>query len=140
MATKYIALMALPVSSNGGSTGHAPMKVRIEKSEEKHQNALLLEGKNFFLAFFVFATLMILRDKIDMRRATTPPSLLGIERRIAYANKKYHSGWIWGGVFNGLAGLKFSGSPINNGLVKEISTNINSIVSIVIISLLEKYG
>lgn len=24
--------------------------------------------------------------------ATTPPSLLGMERKIAYAHKKYHSG------------------------------------------------
>jgi hypothetical protein len=29
---------------------------------------------------------------IDKTRAITPPNLLGIERRIAYANKKYHSG------------------------------------------------
>lgn len=26
--------------------------------------------------------------------ATTPPSLLGIDRKIAYANRKYHSGLI----------------------------------------------
>jgi hypothetical protein len=25
-------------------------------------------------------------------KPTTPPNLLGIERKIAYANKKYHSG------------------------------------------------
>jgi len=25
-------------------------------------------------------------------RAITPPNLFGIERRMAYANKKYHSG------------------------------------------------
>jgi len=29
---------------------------------------------------------------IDASRAITPPSLLGIDRRIAYANRKYHSG------------------------------------------------
>ena len=48
---------------------------------------------------------------IDITRAMTPPNLLGIDRRIAYANKKYHSGWMWGGVTNGLAGIKLSGSP-----------------------------
>jgi hypothetical protein len=37
--------------------------------------------------------------------------LLGIDRKMAYANRKYHSGWMWMGVFNGLAKLKFSGSP-----------------------------
>jgi len=29
---------------------------------------------------------------IDMANAITPPNLLGIERKIAYAIKKYHSG------------------------------------------------
>jgi len=29
---------------------------------------------------------------MDMPSAITPPSLDGIERRITYANKKYHSG------------------------------------------------
>jgi hypothetical protein len=43
--------------------------------------------------------------------ATTPPSLLGIARRMAYAHRKYHSGLMWTGVTKGLAGRKFSGSP-----------------------------
>jgi hypothetical protein len=30
--------------------------------------------------------------KIDNTNAITPPNLLGIDRKIAYANKKYHSG------------------------------------------------
>jgi len=29
---------------------------------------------------------------IDIAKATTPPNLLGIDRKIAYAIKKYHSG------------------------------------------------
>lgn len=29
---------------------------------------------------------------MDIASATTPPSLLGMDRRIAYANRKYHSG------------------------------------------------
>lgn len=49
--------------------------------------------------------------KIEKRRAKTPPSLFGIERRIAYAKRKYHSGLICGGVTRGFAGEKFSGSP-----------------------------
>ena len=32
--------------------------------------------------------------KIAISRAITPPSLLGIERRIAYSQRKYHSGWM----------------------------------------------
>jgi len=61
--------------------------------------------------------------KIELRRANTPPSLLGIDRKIAYANKKYHSGWIWGGVFKGLAGMKLSGSI--RILIKRILIVIN---------------
>lgn len=48
--------------------------------------------------------------RIDMASAITPPNLLGIERKMAYANKKYHSGWMWIGVTKGLAGVKLSGS------------------------------
>jgi len=48
--------------------------------------------------------------KMAAIKPITPPSLFGIDRKIAYANKKYHSGWIWMGEFRGLAGLKFSGS------------------------------
>lgn len=46
-----------------------------------------------------------IRIKIERIRARTPPNLLGIERRMAYAKRKYHSGLIWGGVFSGLAGV-----------------------------------
>lgn len=48
---------------------------------------------------------IIAKIKMDRTRAKTPPSLLGIDRRIAYANRKYHSGLIWGGVLRGLAGV-----------------------------------
>lgn len=37
--------------------------------------------------------------------ASTPPNLLGIDRRIAYAHRKYHSGLMWTGVTKGLAGI-----------------------------------
>jgi len=54
-------------------------------------------------------------------KAITPPSLLGIERKIAYTHRKYHSGLIWIGVTNGFANRKFSGSVnifgVNNTIV-----------------------
>lgn len=53
--------------------------------------------------------------RIEPRRARTPPSLLGIDRRMAYANRKYHSGLMCGGVTRGLAGVKLSGSPSRFG-------------------------
>ena len=49
--------------------------------------------------------------RIEKSRAKTPPNLLGMERRMAYANRKYHSGLICGGVTRGFAGIKLSGSP-----------------------------
>jgi len=45
-----------------------------------------------------------------MARTITPPSLFGIDRRIAYANRKYHSGWMCTGATSGFAGVKLSGS------------------------------
>ena len=40
---------------------------------------------------------------MDIASVVTP-SLLGIDRRIAYANRKYHSGWMCTGVTIGFAG------------------------------------
>jgi len=69
-------------------------------------NGLNLLDKEFFCLNGRIIIIVIAR-----RRAITPPNLLGIDRRTAYANKKYHSGWMWIGVLIGLAGLKLSGSP-----------------------------
>lgn len=52
-----------------------------------------------------------MRIRMEATRARTPPSLFGMDRRIAYANRKYHSGLMWAGVTRGLAGMKLSGSP-----------------------------
>jgi len=41
-----------------------------------------------------------------------------MDRRIAYAHRKYHSGLIWAGVASGLAGMKLSGS------VRRLGVNI----------------
>lgn len=77
---------------------------------------------------------------IDKTRATTPPSLLGIDRKIAYANKKYHSGWIWTGVTRGFAGIKFSTSPNRYGLVVLSHTSPQIINTNPKMSLKEKKG
>jgi hypothetical protein len=76
--------------------------------------------------------------KIEATKAIAPPSLLGIDRRIAYANKKYHSGWIWTGVTNGLAGMKFSLSPNKKGYKNTIYKSSQKIKKNPIISLKEK--
>lgn len=72
--------------------------------EEKNIQVLILFKGFVFVVFFIFFIVgRIIIIKIDINKAITPPNLLGIERRIAYANKKYHSGWMWMGVFRGLA-------------------------------------
>lgn len=82
----------------------------------------------------------IIKIIIDIAKAITPPNLFGIERKIAYAMRKYHSGWIWTGVTNGLAGIKFSGSPNAQGKKKQMIIN-NKIITIKPnTSLKEKYG
>ena len=70
--------------------------------------------------FLVYIKGQIIKIRIDRARAITPPNLLGIDRKIAYAIKKYHSGWICTGVTKGLAGMKFSGSPSIHGNIKQI--------------------
>ena len=43
--------------------------------------------------------------KTDKIRARTPPSLLGMDRRMAKVKRKYHSGLMCGGVLSGFAGV-----------------------------------
>jgi len=62
--------------------------------------------------------------------ANTPPSLFGIDRKMAYTHKKYHSGLIWIGVTRGLANRKFSGSVNKFGKNKIIIINIDKAVII----------
>jgi hypothetical protein len=58
--------------------------------EISNQNFIFWLGLNFVdLDFFVTR---IVRIMIDIARAITPPSFDGIDRRITYANRKYHSG------------------------------------------------
>jgi len=77
---------------------------------------------------------------MDIRRAKTPPSLFGIARKIAYANKKYHSGWMWVGVTSGFAGIKLSGSIREKGFCRLNSIKRNTNKIRLVISLVRKYG
>lgn len=80
------------------------------------------------------------RISTEAAKATTPPSLLGIERRIAYANRKYHSGLICGGVTRGFAGVKFSGSPNRLGVNRARVVRRRSMIVNPSRSFREKYG
>lgn len=98
--------------TNGCDTGIPPIQVRIITSAIRVQNKNCVSGRKVRLRCLdVCRNGTSIRIRIEARRAKTPPSLLGIERRIAYANRKYHSGLMWGGVTSGLAGVKLSGSP-----------------------------
>ena len=86
--------------------------------------------------FFV----IINKIAIDITRAITPPSLFGIDCRIAYANRKYRSGWMCTGVTRGFAGVKLSGSLKMYGSFK---VNIVSIIIVIAnprLSFTVKYG
>jgi hypothetical protein len=100
-----------PIVMNGGSTGFPPIHVNKHHDDTRSQNKIWLSGYSELLinlAFMVNGSL----NKINraIASAITPPSLLGIERRMAYNHRKYHSGLIWTGVTKGLDIMKFSGS------------------------------
>lgn len=62
-------------------------------------------------------------------RASTPPNLLGMDRRIAYIHKKYHSGLMWIGVTKGFDIRKFSGSV--NKLGSNKTRHDNPVIAII---------
>lgn len=63
-------------------------------------------GRNAMLCCLDMCVMgIIINTRMDIAKASTPPNLLGMDRRIAYANKKYHSGLMWGGVFRGFASV-----------------------------------
>lgn len=51
-----------------------------------------------------------------------------MDRKIAYAKRKYHSGWMCGGVTMGFAGVKFSGSVSKFGFIRHRRTIIINII------------
>jgi len=68
--------------------------VSSKNVEKKDQKINRLTGEKLKPVNSKFEARIGNRNKIitDNKSAITPPSLLGMERRIAYANKKYHSG------------------------------------------------
>jgi len=88
---KYRVVKIFPNSTNGGSTGLAPIQVSRATSEMKAQKIDFLVGENFILSTLLFMARGA-STKMAAAIAMTPPSLEGIARRMAYANKKYHSG------------------------------------------------
>lgn len=79
-----------PIPSKGLSTVFAPIHVRIIMIDNKAHSFVFFIGENFLL--LLFFGIITARIRIDIARATTPPSLEGIDRRTTYAKRKYHSG------------------------------------------------
>lgn len=106
IVVKYIMDIICPIIMKGWFTGWLPIQVRVSRIVTRSHSRNWLNGRNIILCCLdLWSTGIIARMRIDMRSASTPPNLLGTDRRIAYANKKYHSGLICGGVFSGLAGV-----------------------------------
>ncbi len=61
--------------------------------------------KNELLIFEVWVKGKVNNINNEEANAITPINLSGILLKIAYANKKYHSGTICGGVTKGFAGI-----------------------------------
>lgn len=101
---------------NGCSTGWLPTHVKMSKLATSVQNRICDRGRKVIeRCLDLCRSGMRNSTRTEAARARTPPSLFGIDRRMAYANRKYHSGLMCGGVAKGLAGVKFSGSPSRFG-------------------------
>jgi len=98
---------------------------------------IFLVCKNFLLFFLIIGANIKATAK---RRETTPPNFDGIDRRMAYANRKYHSGWMWIGATIGFAGEKFSTSPARYGKQVAINMVVITIGVVVFRSFIEKIG
>lgn len=90
--------------------------MRINKVEALTQKRALWVGRIFLDWVFFLAAIGMIITNTEAARATTPPTFDGIDRSTAYANRKYHSGWMCVGVASGFASAKFSGSEALNGM------------------------
>ena len=103
---KYKIDASFPMMLKGCSTGCPPIHVSVNRSATSTQYRHWLRGRNVMLCCLDMWSIGInARIKTEMTRAGTPPNFLGIDRKIAYANRKYHSGLTCGGVLRGFAGV-----------------------------------
>lgn len=69
---------------NGFSTGCPPIHVSTKRLAIKHQNRVCVSGRNWVVRCFDVCRVGIRNStRIESSRASTPPSLFGIDRRIA---------------------------------------------------------
>ena len=73
-------------------TGRGPIPVSRITVFVNVRNSTWLIGQNCVPQNFDLFVGIMTKIAIVMARAITPLNLFGIDRRIAYANRKYHSG------------------------------------------------
>ena len=84
MIRKYKMEASWPMMMNGCSTGCPPIHVSVMRSATSIQNRHCLSGRNIMPRCLDVCSMGIkIRIRMEATRANTPPSLLGIERRIA---------------------------------------------------------
>lgn len=92
-SVKYRIEATCPMITKGCSTGMPPIQVRIATSATRVQNRNCDRGRKVSpCCLEVWSRGTSIRIRMEKSSARTPPSLLGIDRRMAYANRKYHSG------------------------------------------------
>ena len=88
-----MAVNSCPIIMNGSSTGRPPIQVKMIQDITNVQNISWFSGQNLIPSLLLFASSGKKNKMIRAaNRAITPPSLFGIDRRIAYTHRKYHSG------------------------------------------------
>jgi hypothetical protein len=82
---KYKIVKIWPVKIKGSSTGRMPIQDKRITHEQNNQKIVLFIG--VILSLFILLYFLVkgseYKINTDKAKATTPPNLLGIERRIA---------------------------------------------------------
>ena len=81
-----------PIKINGSSTGHIPIHDKINHEFISIRSKIFIGRQNLLADFLIQNRLGKYKTKIANKRAITPPSIFGIDRRITHNHKKYHSG------------------------------------------------
>lgn len=73
-----------PIKTNGCSTGWPPIHVSTNMSATRAQNRIWEGGRNVFPRCLEVCSIGTnIRTRMENRRASTPPSLFGMDRRMA---------------------------------------------------------
>lgn len=84
MIAKYVNEASCPMIMNGCSTGWLPTHVRIRMLATRVQNRIWEIGRKVIeRSLDVWSSGMRNSTRMDAARANTPPSLFGMDRRMA---------------------------------------------------------